>query len=70
MNRKTIITFFFIASIYISATNAQDMFQKEYSPGAAAPLVIDTLPDGYLVAGNANSLTAGGLDGFVMKINF
>src|SRR5438105_10912864 len=51
-------------------SQAQNTFQKEYSPGSAAPFIIDTLPDGYLVAGSVATPAAGGLNGFIMKINF
>jgi hypothetical protein len=44
------------------------MFQKEYSTGNPSPVVIDTMERGYLAAGSSNSLTAGGLDGLVMKL--
>lgn len=72
---KKITTLIFLygflgAGIVPLSTVAQNKFQIEYSPGVAAPFVIDTLENGYLVAGCTNTLTAGGIDGFVMKISF
>jgi hypothetical protein len=48
---------------------AQQIFQMEYTHGTAAPFVIETVSDGYLVAGGTEKATAGGLDGFLMKID-
>ena len=69
---RTIIKllFFFFAFSISSQIEAQVKFQKEYSIGINQPCVIDTLIDGYLIAGSTIENSAGGLDGFVMKVDF
>jgi hypothetical protein len=46
----------------------QQKFQNEYHPGIKGASEMAILTDGYLVAGSTDTLTAGGLDGLVMKI--
>lgn len=62
------LLFFLVVAGIPFSTLGQHQFQNEYDPGIVGSSEVAILPDGYLVAGSTDTLTTGGLDGFVMKI--
>jgi hypothetical protein len=64
------IYFLFLFSLSNLPVFSQYRFQIEYTGGIHSPVLIDTLDNGYLLAGSTSTNTMGGIDGFVMKIDF